>query len=186
MRGAVKAVVRDALLACFDAGELRQFAASGLGVDLDHVVAAGDDLTEQAWELVGWAERNGRLGDLVWAAGKARPAATEWQRLSRLVGATEGSQGEVEGVTQALNPGARRGERGRRLDYESGSWEQRIEGKLDRLTDAVGALNVRLSLLEERSKKRGDGGFPPHLVWMGLALLAGMAALGVFLSARLP
>lgn len=185
MRGAVLSLVRDALLSSFDAGELRQFATARLNVELAHVAPTGEDLAEQAWELVRWAERNGRLGDLVRAAALERPTATEWQRLAVLTGAEGVPQGEGASGAQALNPGAQRGERGRRVGYESGPWEQRIEEKLDRLTDAVGAMNVRLSLLEERTKARGDA-VSPHLLWVGLGLLCGLAALGAIISARLP
>ena len=71
MRGAVRGLVRDALLACFDEAGLRELAATRLGVELAHV-AGGEDLAEIAWNLVTWAEQQGRLAELVRAASRRR------------------------------------------------------------------------------------------------------------------
>lgn len=164
MRGQVRRLIRDALLACYDGAGLRELAATGLGVELAHV-AGGEDLAEIAWNLVAWTEQNGRTADLLRAASLDRPqAAEEWRRLATLVG-------------------ARPVERTSRVEYDAG-WERRIEEKIDRLAEAVGKLDVRLTVLENRVQTRGE--LPPHMIWIAVLILAAATAAGMVAAVRLP
>ena len=56
----------------FDVGELRALLRTHLDVDLGEVAAPGD-LGDRAWDVVLWAERVGRTGELLRAISTERP-----------------------------------------------------------------------------------------------------------------
>ncbi len=70
------AKLHQALLAAFDEPGLRQMVKFGLDVDID-AIAGGKDLNERAYNLVSWAQRVDRVGELVAAARQANPTNQE-------------------------------------------------------------------------------------------------------------
>ncbi len=73
--------VHRALLQSFDRDELRMMLRLQLDEDLD-VVAGDDELKKVVFNLVTWAERSGRLDDLVAGSLAANPQSEELQRLA--------------------------------------------------------------------------------------------------------
>ncbi len=78
--------IQDVFLAAFDRAELAQMVQFQLGETLDQI-AGGTDLTEIVFNLVRWADRNGRLLDLIdgaLAANPESPTARSSTRSKRL------------------------------------------------------------------------------------------------------
>ena len=73
--------IQQALLAAFDEARLRQMARFELDTDLDQI-AGGKDLTERAYNLVLWADRQDRILDLVDGAARQIPANGDLQALA--------------------------------------------------------------------------------------------------------
>jgi hypothetical protein len=73
--------VHLALLQGFDRDELRMMLRLQLDEDLD-AVAGDDELKKVVFNLITWAERSGRLDDLVAGALAANPQSKELQRLA--------------------------------------------------------------------------------------------------------
>jgi len=67
-----------ALTDAFTRDELRRMVALGMNLNLDYIVPAGP-LSNQVFELVMWAERHDRIGELVAAAVSANPGNPELQ-----------------------------------------------------------------------------------------------------------
>lgn len=64
--------IQEALLSAFNLAELRSLVRTDLDKDLDHITTGGS-LTSIVFELTTWAERNGRLQELVEKARAVRP-----------------------------------------------------------------------------------------------------------------
>jgi len=64
--------LHDAFVSAFDFQELRMLMAYDLGETLEEVVGEGS-LNQVVFDLIKWAERNGRMEDLVRAAVQNRP-----------------------------------------------------------------------------------------------------------------
>lgn len=64
--------LQRALVGAYDVGELRQALKFGMNVDLAHVTGASG-LSAQVYDLITWAERNGRLDELLRVACDRRP-----------------------------------------------------------------------------------------------------------------
>jgi hypothetical protein len=60
----------EALLSAFDKSTLGQMVQFELGVNIN-AVAGGDNMSAVAFNLIDWAQRTGRLGDLIAAADKS-------------------------------------------------------------------------------------------------------------------
>jgi hypothetical protein len=73
--------LHQALLHSFDRAALRMMVRLQLNEDLD-AVAGDDDLTTMVFDLITWAERTNRVGDLVNGALAANPANPELQQLA--------------------------------------------------------------------------------------------------------
>jgi hypothetical protein len=73
--------VHRALLQSFDRDELRMMLRLQLDEDLD-AVAGDDELKKVVFNLITWAERSGRLDDLIAGALAANPQSEELQRLT--------------------------------------------------------------------------------------------------------
>ena len=74
--------IQDALLAAFDDAGLRQLVpAKQLDADLD-AVAGGKNKTEVVLNLIAWAEREGRIADLIAGALKQNPGSPDLQALA--------------------------------------------------------------------------------------------------------
>ena len=73
--------IQDVLLAAFDRAELAQMVQFQLGEILDQI-AGGTDLTEIVFNLVQWADRNGRLLNLIDGALAANPDNPQLQELA--------------------------------------------------------------------------------------------------------
>ena len=72
--------IQDVLLAAFDTAELAQMVQFQLGEILEQI-AGGTDLTEIVFNLVQWADRNGRVLDLIDGALAANPDNPQLQEL---------------------------------------------------------------------------------------------------------
>jgi hypothetical protein len=75
------AQLQAALLHSFDRDALRMMVRLQLNENLD-AVAGNDDLTTVVFDLITWAERTNRVGDLVNGALAANPANPELQQLA--------------------------------------------------------------------------------------------------------
>ena len=69
---------QQALLNAFSLDELRMMVRIELGENLEAITGTGS-LAAIVDELIGWAERNGRLADLVRGSSKTRPGNRELQ-----------------------------------------------------------------------------------------------------------
>ena len=90
---------KNALLAAFDRAELVQLVRTGLEENLEAIAGAGK-LDAVAYDLVLWAGRNDRLGELLAAAQAARPNNAQFAALAAELGA-----GKAGDAAQA-QPGA--------------------------------------------------------------------------------
>jgi hypothetical protein len=100
--------VHRALLQGFDRDELRMMLRLQLDEDLD-AVAGDDELKKVVFNLVTWAERSGRLDDLVAGALAANPQSEELQRLAadfarRQAAASATEPAPVRPVTAGSSP----------------------------------------------------------------------------------
>jgi len=173
MRGDVRRVIRDALVSCFDEQELSEFAAARMGVELAHV-AGGDDFAQVAWNFVAWAEREGRLEELVRAASLERPqAAAEWARLAELTGRRAASSERLPSMS----------------GYEpSGNGEQRRQGEqlgrliadVDHLKTDVAGLRADVQRLLSREP------WTPGLWYVAVFVVGIVLAAGVMIVAFQP
>jgi len=77
--------IKSALLAAFDRAELVQLVRIGLDEKLEAIAGAGT-LDAVAYDLVVWAERHERLGDLLAAAQAARPKNAQFVALAAELG----------------------------------------------------------------------------------------------------
>jgi len=73
--------LHSALLASFDNAGLRQFVRQELDADLD-AVAGGQNTTETVTNLLAWADRSGRIADLLSGALRQNPTNPTLQALS--------------------------------------------------------------------------------------------------------
>lgn len=65
--------LNEALLDSYDKNSLERFVKFELDEDLGQLVGSDGDLTSQVFHLVEWAERNGRLSELLSKAREDRP-----------------------------------------------------------------------------------------------------------------
>lgn len=72
---------KEAILRAFGRDDLRKMLRLQLDEDLDRV-AGDDDLDTVVFDLITWAEQNGRLGDLIAGALAAKPNNTALQQLA--------------------------------------------------------------------------------------------------------
>ncbi|MBK8047217.1 MAG: hypothetical protein IPK16_08900 [Anaerolineales bacterium] len=72
--------IQDALLGGFDRDGLRMFVRIRLNEELD-AITHNDNLTVVVFDLIGWANQQGRLGDLIRTAAEERPANAGLQQL---------------------------------------------------------------------------------------------------------
>lgn len=109
------AQLQGVLLQSFDRDSLRMMVRLQLDEDLD-AVAGDDDLTTVVFDLITWAERTNRLGDLVNGALAANPANSDLQQLaaeavhwpalaSGSAGAAAGVPAEPEGAPIPVEQG---------------------------------------------------------------------------------
>ncbi len=84
----------DALVAAFDRSELEQLTRIDLEQNLEAIAGSGK-LSVVVFELVTWAQRTGRVGDLLTAAQRRRPTNTALAALAQELG-----------VAPAANPSA--------------------------------------------------------------------------------
>ena len=75
----------DALLAAFDRGELEQLTRIDLEESLEAIAGSGK-LSAVVFELVTWAQRTGRVGDLLTAAQSRRPTHAAFAALAQELG----------------------------------------------------------------------------------------------------
>ena len=73
--------LQSALLAAFDEAGLRILARQELETDLD-AVAGGKNKTEIVLNLIAWAEREGRVADLIAGARRQNPTNPDLQALA--------------------------------------------------------------------------------------------------------
>jgi hypothetical protein len=87
LSGAQTSQLQEALLAAFDAAELAQMVNVALGEDLESI-AGGGARAAVVFNLIQWAERRERVGDLVRAAQAQRPQNGVFAELARTLGGT--------------------------------------------------------------------------------------------------
>src|SRR4051794_21715785 len=58
-------VLHGTMVDCFDKSELERLCRFDLDTDLDQVVNNDGPLRDIVFELIGWANRSGRIGDLI-------------------------------------------------------------------------------------------------------------------------
>ena len=78
-------LLHDILLDSFDEGELRLLVRIELDKNLD-AIAGGSNLSEIIFNLIEWAERNDRTGDLIRAAAKKREGNVALHELQQVAG----------------------------------------------------------------------------------------------------
>lgn len=71
---------QDALLSAFSAAELTRLVRIELGENIEEI-AIGANQTQVVFELITWADRRGRLADLVAAAQRSNPDNAALQRF---------------------------------------------------------------------------------------------------------
>jgi hypothetical protein len=71
-----------ALLAAFDEDALKRMLAFELDTDLDAVVGKGP-LTQRVFDLVGWAERRGKVAELIAGAVRQNPGNPQLQAVAQ-------------------------------------------------------------------------------------------------------
>jgi hypothetical protein len=104
----------DALLAVFDRSELEQLTRIDLEENLEAIAGAGK-LSVVVFELVTWAQRTGRVGDLLDAARTCRPTNAALTGLAQELGITPAAKpdappstpgsvsvGKIEAVNAAI------------------------------------------------------------------------------------
>ena len=74
--------IQEALLNAYTEAGLRQMVRTGLGEDLPRI-AGGENVTEIAYNLVGWAERQYRVQELIDAAVDGSPLNVALQTLQQ-------------------------------------------------------------------------------------------------------
>lgn len=87
LSGAQTSQMQAALLGAFDAAELAQMVKVALGEDLESI-AGGGTLAAVAFNLIQWADRRDRVGDLVRAAQAQRPDNGVFAGLAGELGGT--------------------------------------------------------------------------------------------------
>jgi hypothetical protein len=90
LTGQQVAQLQAALLDAFDQAELTQMMKVDLGEDLDSIVG-GRTRTEVVFNLLGWADRHGRVSDLVRSAQALRPASPALATLAAELGGAPGA-----------------------------------------------------------------------------------------------
>jgi len=75
----------DTLIAAFDRSELEQLTRIDLEENLEAIVGSGK-LNVVVFELVTWAQRTGRVGDLLTAAQRRRPTHAALAALAQELG----------------------------------------------------------------------------------------------------
>jgi formylglycine-generating enzyme required for sulfatase activity len=73
--------INEAILAAYDAGDLERMVLFSLNQDL-YEIAGKENERETVFDLVKWAQSQGRLGELVQAAAQDRPHNQELQALA--------------------------------------------------------------------------------------------------------
>jgi len=104
----------DALVAAFVRSELEQLTRIDLEQNLEAIAGSGK-LSVVAFELVTWAQRTGRVGDLLTAAQRRRPTNTALAALAQELGAAPAAKssappstpggvhvGKIEAVNAAI------------------------------------------------------------------------------------
>ena len=112
LSGAQTSELQAALLAAFDAAELAQMVKVALGEDLASI-AGGGTLAAVVFNLIQWAERRARVGDLVAAAQAQRPANDVFAGLAGELG---GTAAKAAPQPPAATPPDRAGRRQHRQD----------------------------------------------------------------------
>lgn len=82
LAGQQVAALLDAILSGFDRSDLRAMTRIELNEELDDI-AGGDSLQDVGLSLIAWAERNGRVPELIAALGRSNPDNAQVQALLR-------------------------------------------------------------------------------------------------------
>lgn len=123
VRPELRRIVEETLLCCFSDPELERLVQTALGVELDHWAGDGP-LEARVSELVGRAEREGRLADLLRGAAQERPRQPELGRLADAAARVEG-RAEMWDETHT-----RRRVRDDGMEFTLGSLEERLNRAL--------------------------------------------------------
>ncbi len=93
---------QDALLKAFDLSSLQQMVRIGLDENLASI-AGGANLQEVTFNLIQWAERNGRVDDLLAAARQANPSNPALSAFAAGYRPNAGADSQGSGPTQQYN-----------------------------------------------------------------------------------
>ena len=88
----------DALIAAFDRSELEQLTRIDLEEDLEAIVGSGKR-NVVVFELVTWAQRTGRVGDLLTAAQRRRPTHAALAALAQELGLAPAARPSASSLT---------------------------------------------------------------------------------------
>src|SRR5438094_205551 len=80
LTGAESQQLHKALLSAFTYEDLRQMLDFGLNVQLE-AVGGGSNLNEIVFNLIKWAEAQGRTEDLIYAARNANPSNSDLRKF---------------------------------------------------------------------------------------------------------
>lgn len=126
-----RARLHSALLAAFSLDELRRLVRYTLDVDLDSIAAG--DLNERVFEVIGHAERTGRVAELLTGAIKTNPGNEQLQAII------------ADAITGTLS------EKKRNLDTPTDGkrmTDDRTNERLDQVINRLGELSGAVAMLQ--------------------------------------
>ena len=168
--------VCEALQAAFSEAEFERVLLD-FGANLDDLAAPGA-WPSRVYEVVLWAQRSGRLGELVKAAHAANPGNAALRELAG------------ESVTEHGGVGTAKKRMDNFEQTEYGNGVQRQLGKLSsdvaHLQEDFKTMKDDLTAIRNMLQGRGRESWGNVTWWAAMLLLAGLGAVATVVAARLP